>query len=126
MRSCDGAIANLTPFRGTSMDTGTAYEVGFMRARGKPVAGYATPTPAYADRVRGFRNRELKLTDDYDDGTLDIEDFGLTENLMIDIAIQDSAGPVEFGTTIGPEGLVAFDAFERCLARMAALLNETT
>ena len=41
MRSCQLCIANLTPFRGVSMDSGTAYEVGFMRALGRPVLGTA-------------------------------------------------------------------------------------
>ena len=44
MRSCDLLIANLTPFRGVSMDSGTAFEVGFMRALGRPVLGYTTAT----------------------------------------------------------------------------------
>ena len=44
MRSCDAAVANLTPFRGVSADAGTAFEVGFMRALGRPVLGY-TNTP---------------------------------------------------------------------------------
>src|SRR5262245_11386704 len=37
MRSCDLLIANCTPFRGVSMDVGTAFEVGFMRALSRPV-----------------------------------------------------------------------------------------
>ncbi len=41
MRSCDLLIANCTPFRSVSMDPGTAYEVGFMRALGRPVLGYS-------------------------------------------------------------------------------------
>src|ERR1700681_299298 len=36
IRSCDLLIANLTPFRGPSADVGTAYELGFARALGKP------------------------------------------------------------------------------------------
>jgi nucleoside 2-deoxyribosyltransferase len=39
MRSCDFAIANLTPYRGPSCDVGTAYEVGFLTALSKPVFG---------------------------------------------------------------------------------------
>lgn len=124
MRSCDGAIANLAPFRGTSMDAGTAYEVGFMRALGRPVAGYTTCKTDYAVRVHQFRDREITLEGDYDVGSLDIEDFGLAENLMIDVAIHDSVGPIEVGALRGPEGIAAFDAFERCLARMALLLTE--
>jgi nucleoside 2-deoxyribosyltransferase len=36
MQQCDLAIAQLTPFRGVSMDVGTAVELGYMHARGKP------------------------------------------------------------------------------------------
>src|SRR6056297_3837533 len=35
MHHADAAIANLTPFRGASMDAGTAYEIGFIRALGR-------------------------------------------------------------------------------------------
>src|SRR5258706_14336113 len=37
MRQADAAIANLTPFRGSGADPGTAMEVGFLVASGKPV-----------------------------------------------------------------------------------------
>ena len=37
MDSCDICLAQMTPFRGPSMDVGTAYEMGYMRAQGKPV-----------------------------------------------------------------------------------------
>ncbi len=40
MDGCNGAIANLTPFRGVSMDTGTAFEMGYMASRGRVVLGY--------------------------------------------------------------------------------------
>ena len=40
IRSCDALIANLTPFRGPSADPGTVYELGFMRALGRPVSGF--------------------------------------------------------------------------------------
>ncbi len=40
MDSCDLVIANMTPFRGPSMDVGTAVEIGYMHGRGKPVFGY--------------------------------------------------------------------------------------
>ena len=39
MDGCDLIIANMTPFRGPSMDVGTAIEVGYMHGRGKPVSG---------------------------------------------------------------------------------------
>ena len=89
IRSCDLLIANLTPFRGVSADAGTVFEVGFMRALGRPVLGY---TNANAD----FRSRSLdhragqRLAYDGDREDVEIEDFGLAENLMIEIAIQSS------------------------------------
>src|SRR3984957_19334255 len=39
--SCQGLIANLTPFRGPSADVGTVYEVGFARALGLMIFGYS-------------------------------------------------------------------------------------
>ena len=86
MRSCDALIANLTPFRGVSMDSGTAFEVGFMQALGRPLAGYTNVTPDYAERARAFRARG-PATMDGDRADLEIEDFGLAENLMIEVAI---------------------------------------
>src|SRR5580692_11184031 len=37
MGGCAALIANLTPFRGPSADAGTVFEVGYMRALGRPV-----------------------------------------------------------------------------------------
>jgi nucleoside 2-deoxyribosyltransferase len=34
-------IVNLTPFRGPSADVGSAYEMGFMRALGRPIFAYS-------------------------------------------------------------------------------------
>ena len=47
-------IANLTPFRGPSADVGTVYEVGFMRALGRPVFGYATTAEPFTRRTLDF------------------------------------------------------------------------
>ena len=40
MRDCDAMIVNLTP----SADVGSAYEMGFMRALGRPIFGYSNVT----------------------------------------------------------------------------------
>jgi len=40
MDRSDAIVANMTPFRGVSMDAGTAFEMGYMAAKGKPVLGY--------------------------------------------------------------------------------------
>lgn len=51
IRSCDGVIANLAPFRGFEPDSGTVFEVGFAIALGLPVVGYGVPASTYAQRV---------------------------------------------------------------------------
>ena len=33
IRRCDAVVANMTPFRGPSMDPGTAYEMGAIRGQ---------------------------------------------------------------------------------------------
>jgi nucleoside 2-deoxyribosyltransferase len=41
MLGCDAIIANLTPFRGPSADDGTAFELGFFDALGRPAFAYS-------------------------------------------------------------------------------------
>src|ERR1700755_135749 len=52
--NADAIIANLTPFRGTGADPGTAYELGAMAARKKLCFGYSNDPTVYAERVRRF------------------------------------------------------------------------
>ncbi|MNX93894.1 Nucleoside 2-deoxyribosyltransferase [compost metagenome] len=40
LRSAQGVVANLAPFRGAEPDSGTAFEVGVAAALGVPVVGY--------------------------------------------------------------------------------------
>jgi nucleoside 2-deoxyribosyltransferase len=114
MRSCDLLIANCTPFRSVSMDVGTAFEIGFMQALGKPVLGYSNTPADYAVRVREAARAASGLWDPQS-STADIEDFGLAENLMIAIAIQDASG--EFVTQEVPPDRILSDltGFIRCL-----------
>jgi nucleoside 2-deoxyribosyltransferase len=118
MRSCDGLIANLTPFRGVSMDAGTAFEVGFMQALGRPLAGYTNVLADYPQRVRAFRARG-PATMDSDRPDLEIEDFGLAENLMIEVAIVSSGGRVVRRQVAPGSELTDTAGFAQCLAAMA-------
>src|SRR5947209_674752 len=77
----DLIIANMTPFRGTSMDVGTAVEVGYMHARGRPVFGYTNVTSDYAERagveaVPATGNALLVGSDG-----MAVEQFSLADNL---------------------------------------------
>jgi nucleoside 2-deoxyribosyltransferase len=120
MRSCELLIANCTPFRSVSMDVGTAFEIGFMQALGKPVLGYSNTPAGYAARVRASA-AVASAAWDAESTAADIEDFGLAENLMIAVAIIDAGG--EFVAQEVPADRMLSDlaGFRRCLEIARAL-----
>ena len=83
MIAADAIIANLTPFRGPGADAGTVYELGYMAGRGKLCLGYSNDPSCYADRVREFTAVTSRDGHLVDAGGLTVEDFGLTDNLMM-------------------------------------------
>lgn len=112
MQRSDAVIANLTPFRGPSADVGTAFEVGFMAALGKPLFAYSNATGDYAHRVRiSIRTDDLL-----------IEDFGLVDNLMLDGAIAESGGLFLVGDTPAAELYSDLTLFSACAAAAAERL----
>ena len=117
IRGCDAIFANLTPFRGPGADPGTVYEIGFGRALGRPVFGYATVGADHAERVRRLPGSAAQRCRD----GLEIEDYGLFENLMISCGITESGGFVLAEDTEHPWRDLA--VFERCVARAAAVLS---
>jgi len=76
IQSCVGVIANMEPFRGASMDVGTAWEMGFASALRKVVVGYTSDARLYSDRVAALRERGI--ADEHE-----VENFGLVDNLMM-------------------------------------------
>ncbi len=78
MREADIIIANLTPFRGASADAGTLVELGWFLGAGKPAFGYSNCATAFAPRARA----QMAAAPDPMAG-LEVEDFGLADNLMI-------------------------------------------
>lgn len=74
--AADAVIANITPFRGTHMDPGTAFEIGYAEARGVPVFLWS------AD-LRPLKERHPSGADGRDGEGYLVEDWGKTENLMI-------------------------------------------
>ncbi len=121
MRSADLLIANLTPFRGVSMDSGTAFEVGFMRALGRPVLGYTNVPGDYRRRAEAFRARGIPSADG-DRLDVEIEDFGMAENLMIAVAIIESGGSIIEGTAPSGSEMADLIAFARSLEEARRLL----
>jgi nucleoside 2-deoxyribosyltransferase len=73
IQSCQAILANISPFRGPSIDAGTAFEIGFGRALGLEVVAYTSDFSRYKDRV-------------FPDGLM-IEDFEMVDNLMIHAAV---------------------------------------
>src|ERR1700722_19031873 len=83
MIEADAIIANLTPFRGPGADPGTVYELGYMAGRGKLCLGYSNDPSIYAERVRGFTDVTSRDGRMVDATGLTVEDFGLSDNLMM-------------------------------------------
>jgi nucleoside 2-deoxyribosyltransferase len=84
MDASDAIIANLTPFRGPSADPGTVYELGYMAGTGKLCLAYSNEPATYTNRVARLyqmtRSPDGRLVDA--DG-LTVEEFGLSDNLML-------------------------------------------
>ncbi|HRK17988.1 MAG TPA: nucleoside 2-deoxyribosyltransferase [Hyphomicrobiaceae bacterium] len=119
MRSADCIIANLTPFRGVSMDSGTAFEVGFMRALGRPVFGYTNVVEDFAVRARAYR-AGARIAGDCDRADIEVEDFDLAENLMITEAIGASGGGLVRRAGRHDALLEDLTAFEKSVEAVAA------
>jgi nucleoside 2-deoxyribosyltransferase len=108
MQHCDFAIANLTPFRGPSMDVGTAVEIGYMHGLGKPVFGYTNVLESFSERVG-------------EDGFF-VEPFGLVDNLMVEGPVARSGGSVIRVSV--PEGEVysSLKGFEECVVHAVGVM----
>src|SRR5262245_32149960 len=90
---CDGVVANLTPFRGPHCDVGTAWEVGYAAARGKPVFSFSNAAAeSVLDRVAAGARTDPQ-------GML-VEDFGLDENLMIAMSVVAHAVHRDFESAV--------------------------
>lgn len=107
VRSCIAVIANLTPFRGVSADVGTIYELGFARGLGLGLYAYTNDPREYAARA-------LERPDG-----LDIEDFGLSDNLMIEGGIVAAGGVFVRAAGAAEDPWRDLGVFEAC-AREAA------
>lgn len=85
MHEADLIIANMTPFRSPGMDQGTAFEMGYLTALGKPIHGYSLEDRFYAQRVSAD-------DEGFDQDGLQVEAFDMADNLMMIGAIELSGG----------------------------------
>jgi len=106
IRACNIVVANCNPFRGALMDDGTAYELGFGNALGKPSYGYIQNSRSYnqrmMDRELAFFHSSLGIYVDSQHYVL-VNDFGTIINLMM------QCGMTEYG------GRLIVGSFEDCL-----------
>jgi nucleoside 2-deoxyribosyltransferase len=89
MGKADAAIFNLSPFRGVNADPGTAFELGFFAALGKPVFAYTNESASLFDRVAAAHGVHGAPDGEFCDARgLLIENFGNADNLMLDCALK--------------------------------------
>ena len=126
MESCHVLIANMTPFRGPSMDVGTAFEMGFMRGLGRPIYGYTNAVGDYRSRVEAALDGDVtfKYGVPVDRSGMVIEDFRLTDNLMLDGAVREFSDGVIGPTDSAEIGFGSLRVFERCVEMVAGCRKE--
>lgn len=126
MNSADGIIANLTPFRGITADTGTCFELGYMCGQGKAVFAYTNVAKDHGTRTREFLGGAVTIDAQGKprgpDGIM-IEDLGFIDNLMLHGGVVRRGGTVVVGSA-PPEALYTdLTAFRQVLAIAAAKLG---
>ncbi|QKQ50319.1 MULTISPECIES: nucleoside 2-deoxyribosyltransferase [Achromobacter] len=83
IRRADMVMANLNPFRGAEPDSGTAFEVGYAIACGKPVWGHTRHAGSLIDQVAVGAAADDGASRMVDAEGYTVEDFGLSLNLML-------------------------------------------
>ncbi|MCR3850158.1 nucleoside 2-deoxyribosyltransferase [Pseudomonas aeruginosa] len=91
----DCVLANLNFFRGGEPDSGTAFEVGYATALGKPVYGYVDDAGSYAERIRRHAPELIGEDPTRDRDGMTLEEFGLPLNLMLAVPATLVVGDAE-------------------------------
>jgi nucleoside 2-deoxyribosyltransferase len=113
IRQCDIVVANCNGFRGVCMDDGTAYELGFGNALGKPSYGHILEKMSLVSRT--IRDYPYSTTPDGrsvdTEGYLVTDDFGTSINLMMQCGMMFLGGRLVEGD------------FEACLKALRSDLD---
>jgi nucleoside 2-deoxyribosyltransferase len=124
IRGCDVLIANLTPFRGPSADPGTVYELGFMRALGRPVFGFMNSAARFGARTLAMLGAAARQRADgsWEDAEgMAVEEFDRHDNLMIEGGIRAAGGAFEVEAVPADRRWTDLRAFRRCVEAAARL-----
>jgi len=119
MEACALVIANLTPFRGVSADSGTLIEVGWFLGRGRPVFGYTNSAATFADRSSAYLAAVPDALPD-----LAVERFGLPDNLMISGAVLQGGHPIMLPGDGQDRTFDSLEVFEACVVMAARSLGD--
>ena len=112
MEAADIIIANLTPFRSASADSGTLVELGWFLGRGRPIFGYSNSATPFRERSQAH---VAAIPDPLPD--LTVEHFGLPDNLMIPGAVLAGGGhPMVLPEDGIDRPFDSLEIFERCVA----------
>lgn len=117
VRSCDILVANMTPFRGTGMDVGTAAEMAAADMIHKPVYGYSTDSRTYLEKL--IATGELVFKDEcyFDQDGQIIENLDRIDNCMVTECCQKIIFP-DYPSTSNIE------VFEKTIAYIHEKMNE--
>ena len=122
MDSADAIIANLTPYRGVSADTGTCFELGYMCAKGKLAYGYTNVAEDFRARLIGYYGGKVHVDDAGllrgSDG-LTIDDVDMSDSLMMQGGIERRGGSVIVHGAAPGDIFTDTTAFEACLGLLA-------
>lgn len=93
-----------------------------MRALNRPVLGYSNVVGDYKARADAYRGLPSGLPD-ADAPDVDVEDFGLEENLMIAVAITQSGASVVVRAVPPGQEMRDLTGFEACLLQVQRILK---
>jgi nucleoside 2-deoxyribosyltransferase len=129
IHAADAGIFNLSPFRGPSADAGTVFELGLMVGLDKPCFAYTNDARSLLARMQalGAAMQDPATGLWVDPSGHWIEDFGNSDNLMIDAALaqdlsaENEKGGGRFVRPSASEVLPLDDlsGFTECLTRAA-------
>ena len=110
MRRADAYLANMTPFKGVDADPGTAFEVGFAAALGKPIYLYSASDETIFERDKALAAAPGALARWLRAEAYTSEAFENGVNLMMLEACRESGGAfVQSGSGVA-EDLALFEA----------------
>ena len=128
MHEADAGVFNLTPFRGPSADVGTVLELGVMATLGKPVFAYTHAAQNLIDRLRAAPGLVLDAGTGLwrDPDGMSAEDFGLSDNLMLDGTLASQGRKVHRIAVPAGQRFTRLDGFLACLEEARGALADGT